>query len=506
MKTTIKNTLAAALLTGAVALSGLTACSSSDDSIADETPIVNPTQPQTYHVRIHASMGSDGTTRAVSFDGTTSTSYFTASETVIALNATKGDAGPDNPPSILTITNISDDGKSCDFEGDINGTFSVGDVLELAYNIIVNNQPHYYYDYTYQFGTPSTVYDAAVARLQVKAMDGDGNITFCQEGGSDDDATAYFKNLQSMFRLQFKDADNNPISVRMLTIASKNNAIVYAYDILGLYYDDVANYGTFFTSGKYRFAPITVEPASATSDYLYVAISFDESKTAGDVLTFTVTDARGDKYEGTKAAPTGGFKNAKYYYNSAPIQLTLTEKFLGPDIEWTSVAYIPEPDEYNCITVKGPNFTPSAISLSGTSTGYNFRMNYGSTVTLNGLTATYGGHEFIYAAAGDLNLVVNGTNSISCKNYSQSISAEGTLKLSGNGTLTVTAKSANRYGFHASGNYHDKIYDSVNQVWLDPNNSDASVLAADGYTVSRSDTQDNGDGTYTWTYTVAPAQ
>ena len=483
MKTTIKNTLAAALLTGVVALSGLTACSSSDDSIADETPIVNPTQPKTYHVRIHASMG-DGTTRAVSFDGTTSNSFFTEGEVVIALNATKGGAGQDNPTSTLTITNISDDGKSCDFEGNIDGNPSVGDVFELAYNITSN---HYYY-YS-QKGTPSTVVDAAVARLKVKAVDGGGNITFCQVDGTDD-ATAYFKNLQSMFRLKFEDADHNPISVRELKISSANGAIIIAYDVLHL---------GFWGDEYYAFAPITVKPVSATSDYLYVAISFDESKTANDVLTFTVTDARGDKYEGTKAAPTGGFKNAKYYYNSAPIQLTLTEKFLGPDIEWTSVEYIPEPDG-NCISVYGPrvdnHHTPSAISLSGTSEGYYFMMNFGSTVTLDGLTATYdGGIDFIYAS-GDLNLVVNGTNSISCKNSSQSVFAGGTLKLSGNGTLTVTAKSPSRYGLHATNNYNDN----------NGTNSVASVLAADGYTVTRSDTQNNGDGTYTWTYTVAPTQ
>ena len=123
-------------------------------------------------------------------------------------------------------------------------------------------------------------------------------------------------------------------------------------------------------------------------------------------------------------------------------------------------------------------------------------MERGSTVTLNGLTATYDGDPGFIYSPDDLNLVVNGTNSISCKNSSQSVFADGTLKLSGNGTLTVTALVSSRYGLQATNNYN------VNNG----TNSDASVLAADGYTVSRSDTQDNGDGTYTWTYTVAPAQ
>ena len=61
----------------------------------------------------------------------------------------------------------------------------------------------------------------------------------------------------------------------------------------------------------------------------------------------------------------------------------------------------------------------------------------------------------------------------------------------GNGTLTVTCGNTAFYGLHS---YNYQI----------DSNTDASVLAADGYTVTRSDMTDNGDGTYTWTYTVAP--
>ena len=54
----------------------------------------------------------------------------------------------------------------------------------------------------------------------------------------------------------------------------------------------------------------------------------------------------------------------------------------------------------------------------------------------------------------------------------------------------MTAKSSGRYGLYGN-NYSDS------------SNSDASVLAADGYTVTRSGVINNGDGTYTCTYTVA---
>lgn len=495
MKKNFLNTLAAALLTGVVAVSGLTACSS-DDNILGEQPATEqpateqPAAVKTYHVSIHASF--DGAqTRAVTFDGTTSNCFFTDDDYVIVRNATTGDllleldAETESIKGFLTITNLSEDGKSCDFEGDIVGTIKVDDVLELAYNL----SEYFAYNYNLQNGRASNVIDAAVARLKVKAVDGEGNITFCQEDGTDD-VTAHFVNQQSMFRLQFQDTDSNPIDVWELKISSKNDAIVIMYDILGEYGDK-----------PYYFGPVTVDPNQPTSDYLYAAIKFDESKTDGDELTFTVTDVRGNVYECTKTAPAGGFKNGKYYYNSAPIQLAFKEKYPGPDIEWTSVAGIPRADGYNLFRVYGPwneakkSDDPSEISLSGTSTGYDFAMYYGSTVTLNGLTAEYDGpnYFFIYTATSgdDLNLIVNGTNNITC-NSSLAIHVYGTLKLSGNGTLTVTVNNNKEFcGLYSSTNY---------------SGGDPSALAADGYTVTRSDMTDNGDDTYTWTYTVAPNQ
>ena len=85
---------------------------------------------------------------------------------------------------------------------------------------------------------------------------------------------------------------------------------------------------------------------------------------------------------------------------------------------------------------------------------------------------------------------------LTCKAYNQAIFVDGTLKLSGSGTLTVTAKSDSRKGLWGESNYNDN--------GTSPSNSNPSVLAADGYTVTRSDMTNNGDGSYTWTYTVAP--
>ena len=159
-----------------------------------------------------------------------------------------------------------------------------------------------------------------------------------------------------------------------------------------------------------------------------------------------------------------------------------------------------QPNQYNSYGVYGPwngsSYSPAEISISGTSLGYKFYMNNGATIHLNGLTATYGGDApFIYSTR-DLNLDISGTNTITCKKPLQAIFADGTLKLSGNGMLTVTATSTSRYGLLGNSNY--------NSTGTSPNNSNASNLAADGYTVTRSAMTNNGDGSYTWTYTVAP--
>lgn len=131
-----------------------------------------------------------------------------------------------------------------------------------------------------------------------------------------------------------------------------------------------------------------------------------------------------------------------------------------------------------------------------------------NTVTLSGVTAT-SYDRFIYAGGGStgtLNIVLSGTNNITITDPtygSQAIHAEGNLKLSGNGTLTVTVTAADFYGLYGSINYASYGGDPNNP----DTNGDASVLAADGYTVSRSDvTHDSEKGTYTWTYTVAASE
>jgi hypothetical protein len=302
-------------------------------------------------------------------------------------------------------------------------------------------------------------------------------------------ATVTFAMQQAIFRPQFTDG-TNPINVKSLIIKCTGSDVASCYNP--------------FNNEPYIYLEqsIVVMPNTPTSDYLYVALCINESASSESpsALTFTVTDDDGDVYTATKAAPSIGFKNGKYYYSSAATVLTWQTKLVKPTITWTSVADITEkePDVYNEYNVYGPEigdrvWGPSEFTISGTSVGYRFYAFDGATIHLDNHDAIKNEeNDFIYTTNYQLILDINGANSITCKKENQAISSEGTLKLKGNGTLTVTAKAYDLYGLYSDTNYNSD------------NNSDPSVLAAPGYAVTRSERTNNPDGTYTWTYTVAP--
>ena len=474
MKRNFIFSLAATFITAAVTLGSFTACSN-EDMVADTN---NPQAP-TYTICIPASMGEGAQTRAVTFNNTstppTATGSFAASEPVYVYNETKGVmlSGELHP------TDISADGKSCNLTGDLTGTVDASDQLTLLYNMnFFNDNPVYCcFDYDGQDGSESGVIDGGMA-TGVSATISDSKLTT--------DATVTFAMQQAIFRLKFT-VGTNPINVKSLIIKCTGS-------------DIASSYFPFAGESNQYIGPINGNPTTATSDYLYVALCINESAEPS-ALTFTVTDDDGDVYTATKAAPSSGFKNGKYYYSSAATVLTWQMKLVKPTITWTSVADITEkePDVYNEYNVYGPlngeDWGPSEFTISGTSRGYRFYAFNGATIHLDNLDAIMNDeNDFIHSSNDQCELIldISGANTITCKKANQAISSEGTLKLMGNGTLTVTANNSDLYGLAASSNYQDG------------NNSDPSVLAAPGYYVTRSATTDNPDGTYTWTYTVRP--
>ena len=472
--------LALALLMGTMTMS-LTACSS-EDIVANNTQQPAQGEVRTYTVSIPATFsGDEAQTRAVTFDNSgtppTATGSFETTENIYVYNETKAAL----LSGTLHPSDISADKKHCQLAGTLTGTIDASDKLTLVYNMNSFNTGYpnaCSFTYVSQEGSEAGIIDGGMA-TGVSATISSGTLTTADP--------VKFKMQQAIFRLKFTDG-TNPITVKSLLIKPTTGSYI-------------AYYSPFKEDNRYSGDRIGVSPASATSDYLYVAVCINESGAPSE-LTFTVTDNAGKVYSATKAAPTGGFKNGQYYYSSDAIPLTFQMQLVAPTVTWTSVKDgSVEPDMNNMYTVNGPwvesisNYGPAEIAISGTSTGYRFYMAQESTIKLNGLTATYESNPFITTSS-PLTLDISGANSITCKSSTWAISVSSissVLKLSGSGTLTVTVDNAENYGLYA-GNYLD-----INHF------SDVSTLAAPGYTVTRSDMTDNGNGTYTWTYTVAPA-
>lgn len=451
-------TIAAALTTS------FTACTNDDNITAEQHLAV-----KTYTISIPASFG-DGQTRATSFDNSgatpTSTSTFATTERVYVYNSTQHAM----LTGYLSPSNLSNNNKNCDLTGDLTGTIAKNDELWLLYNAESDGR----ISYTSQNGLATDVKDGAKAVVTVSATD--PALTT---------SDANFTNLQSMFRFKFVDEGSNPISVASLTIFNTNNAVCRSYD---------------GTNGGSELGKIYVTPSPATSDYLYVGIRFYSAAHDGNKMVFIASDGT-NLYRASKAEPNGGFENGKYYYNTNPIQLPNEGALQEPTITWTtpsSPVALYNSDYY------GLNVDNAEISVTGTSFGYRFLLtNYDTpaTIHLNNLTATRFEEAFINSYYNSITLDITGTNSIRCIDTDRCVSASQNLKLQGNGTLTVTSNNASSCGLYGGNNYNSSNNSYAITTVLDV----STQLAADGYRVVRSARTDNQDGTYTWTYTVAPA-
>ena len=464
-----------------IALTATIETSCSDD---DDDQILSPVQPQTelsseqytsdietpaqtFTLSIPATIeGSGSLSKKVTLGGTdaapAATGTFETSEKIYVFNVTKN-AFVSDDYHYLQPSDISEDGKSCTLTGSFTGTIEAGDQITLLYNL---NAFYKSYPGSCVFRSDENdLFDGGIAKNLTVTSTDNGKLTT--------ESPAVIQLCQSIFRFKFVDENDNAITVKTLVIES-SAAAKYYYPLK--------------TSSPYLVHQPTWTFNTPTSDYINISIIIDESN-GTNPFAFKVTDDANNVYEGDKSAPSGGFLNGKYYYNASPIQLTKTSSLVEPTITWGEGTEEETLDEYNKYDVYGPwddvnkKYLPSTLTISGTSDGCRFYMDWGSTTTLSNLTANRNDNNFIYSA-GDLNLIINGTNTITCKDYLQTISVDGILKISGSGTLTVTAKDKDRKGLFA-----DKY-------------NDGSNYAADGYTVSISEMTDNGDGTYTWTYTV----
>ena len=432
---------------------GLSACNNK------ETPDNNTESPaQVYHFSIPASFGT-GTpdTRAVSFDGTTSSSTFATTERVHIYNSTKATM----LSGYLSPTNLSNDNQNCDLTGDLTGTIDEADELWLLYNIDENGE----ISYDNQNGLASGVRDGAKAIVTVNTT---SPLTT---------SDAHFTNLQSVFRFKFVDEGGNPISVRTLTLYSTNGGtITRSFN---------AKQNTYETNR------IHINRFPSSKDYLYAGVCFNPNHVAdGNKMVF-LADNGSHLYRGKKAEPASGFTNGKYYYNTNPIQLTDEGEKQYPDVDGDTSLI----DEDYFEIESGTEY----VGISSISFGYRFIVTHSNPTLffLPGLTATRFEDSFIHSDY-PVTLDLYGANSISCQDNDRCVCSLQDLKLQGNGTLTVTSNDAANCGLYGS-NYTSSDNHHEITTALDV----SSLLAANGYKVTRSARTDNHDGSYSWTYTVS---
>lgn len=494
-----------------VGMIGLQACSSEDNLAATNAP--QPTQETpVYKVNIPATIGDDAETRAVSFgtDGSSITASFATSDRIYVYNETKNSFafyGDGTAPTATTLAPESD-GTSTTLTGALKFPVELteGDILTLYYNMNVFYVDEYNYlnptECGFKYVPPgpnsggsaaiASNYDFAKATMKIKAISGnatDGYTLDLCKADDTNNTTATFEPLQSMFRFRFAFAGKTPSdypTIRQLIVES--DYTVSASPKSGPFVDMYAplhgpqNMG----SNIRRFTNVIIDE---NYDF-YLPMRFNyELVPATENLTFTAIASDGVVYEKVRTVPSGGFKNGKYYYGS----LTFTEA-AKPTIAGTS--------SYD----NGTYTITSDANISGTSKGYLFNIDTEkvNTLTLSGLNAIYygAGAEVIGGGTNNdhtLTIVLDGDCVIKNMFKGGAIVLEDTenlnLKTSGNEqTLTITVRpdgGGSVYkGLQAKG-YCSDSYDVAN-------------LAYTGFTVTLTSEIDNGDGTMTYVYTVAP--
>lgn len=488
-----------------IAIITLCLCSCSKEEnlkVKDDKPTVG-----TYHFCVRASV--DPKTKGVTFDpgGTSVTSSFASTDKIYVYNQDKqafakywDDGEGEFLAQAINPSAISGDGKSCTLTGvltfydDYDNPVSVeaGDKYSLFYQM---NDPNYYegpnYDYSYQKGSASSAskYDFAIADNVVMVLD--GSTLTVPEGVS-------FSSVQSMFRQHLSFTKESvpvyPSSFDYLTLKTEKGTLIqYLFPLE----DNPAN--------KYNLGSFLIKNPAITDQDVFLSLAFyypnDDSK--NDNIIFEIIDNDGNLYTGSKSVPTGGFQNKKYYYGTMP--LVWQYQMVRPTVTRSDGG---DPDE---LEAKWDNNNrlyiydfqdadPAEITISGNSSYCYFLFEYyAASVTLsgNGIVSNTTDQKNFIRGENDLNIILASDFTIVSPNRWYAIDSDETLKLSTTGStqkLTVTTgadPTMNAPGLYGWNNYTSK-------------DSPASALAADGFTVTRSDAINNGDGIYTWVYTVSP--
>ena len=385
-------TLAALLMAGAA----FAACSSSDDSIAEQQP-VNPTAPKTYTMIVQATKptGDDAATRGLELDGNTLNVKWNEGEQVVVMQG-------DDKLGTLTATPDPDDPKKATLRGDL-------DKLDLEKDIKFHLHSASC-DYSLQSGVLLSKdgknsieenFDYATCKVEAGSNKIKTRVVEDPDGEKEYDKY-YLVTIEGGITLESQQA------IVKFTLVDKADATT---PILAkrLEVDD-------------HHEPIFVEPVS-TTNALYVAVNSDGVELDYHLKAVTAT---GDVYTYDRSDVT--FLCGKYY--EVKVQMTKQQP-ATIDLSNLSESYIAVNGDV--LTGKLPEEVNVKISITD-----------GATVTLSDVTIEgYDDESYDWAGLtceGDATIVIEGTNSIQGFYYRYpgiSVPIGKTLTIRGSGSLAA---------------------------------------------------------------------
>ncbi len=446
------------LLSAIAIIAAMCLISCTKAELTNEEPVTgSPTAGQPsegWTVAISATMGGDSPTKALAEDPDTHKllATFETTDAVYVYNKTKNRQD-------ATVLHPDRSGATAVISGTLTGEYAAGDEIVLCYNLDADHRFHY----LGQKGTLATVADFAKAEK---------TITTAEATDKALSGAVSFDNLQSIFRFTFTDG-SSAVPVQSVSISTAGGKLVqtdlrYKPEWNGMYY-----------------GAVTVEPDTTTPDPIIVALRNENA--SDDTFYFEVDNGSGVMYKGAKDALAGKIVNGKFYVST--VTLTQVPK---PTVKLTDNGSAVEPNAGNYGYLDKGNLT-----VSGTGEGFYFSWGDQSfkSLTLTGASITCYGREPVSSSRSILNpIIIEGDNyiitdadhaAVAYKSYFSNSDLSQSIK--GNGTLTITASST--VGTKGFKNTYS---------------SPVNVVAASGYILTVSDGTDNGDGTTTWVYTVAP--
>jgi len=464
--------------------------------------------PQAYH--FEARLCFQPQTKGVTFgnDGESISTQFEETDCVYIYNETKKAYARKVTGELIALHPRNISGAYCNLTGEL--LFRVWDKVTKRWTLVAIEEGDTYALY-YQMNIPSPGEDNIPSHdygFQDCGQETASGCDFAQATGVAIQKSAsslsvpegvVLENMQSMFRLRLSYTNGGvpavPATISALSINTKNGTLVETYAPT----DD--------PDDRYLMSGFTLgSPAISADGDIYLALAFrydDLSPAEGDELILTVRDAEGNVYRGSKAVPTDGFVNSKYYYGD------VTMAWLRKDAELTitcgeGVSYDLYSDGNYDFDSSNPD--PASITISGSGSGYYLTFTWDATITLkgNGTAIYYGTDPFIYldgSGDGITTIILDGNYTIDCRNNDTAIWADWSyllLKTTGDEqTLTVIANDPDYKGLYGYLNYY--------------NGSNPATLSATDFTVTLTSTtpgpDEDGDEEpdyYTWVYTVTP--